>query len=85
MKNIFTFILIIFIAISCTSTKIFKVPMTEKMYQENILIEKQKKLVKHKDYLKNYTKKFVNSIPEDDIKLIIKDTIIVVYDTTTVR
>lgn len=53
--------------------------MTEKMYQENKLIEKQKKLVKHKDYLKNYTKKFVNSIPEDDLKLIIKDTIIVVY------
>lgn len=85
MKNIFTIILIIFIAISCASKKNFKVPVTEKMYQENKLIEKQKKLVKHKDYLKNYTKNFVNSIPEEDLKLIIKDTIIVVYDTTTVR
>lgn len=59
--------------------------MTEKMYKENELIEKQKKLVKHKDYLKNYTENFVNTIPEDDLKLIIKDTIIVVFDTTTVR
>jgi hypothetical protein len=59
--------------------------MTEKMYQENKLIEKQKKLAKHKDYLKNYTENFVNTIPEDDLKLIIKDTIIVIYDTTTVR
>ena len=55
------------------------------MYQENKLKKKQKKLVNDKDYLKNYTKNFINSISEKDLKLITKDTIIIVYDTTTIR
>jgi ketol-acid reductoisomerase len=76
---------VILLMYSCSTTKEFQVPMTEKMYQENKLKEKQRKLVNDKDYLKNYTKKFVKSIPNEDIKLITKDTIIVVCDTTTVR
>ena len=32
-----------------------------------------------------YYKNFVNSIPDEDLKLMTKDTIIVVYDTTTVK
>jgi hypothetical protein len=43
--------------------------MTEKMYQ-----------VTKKNYLKKYTKKFVNSIPKEDIVIITKDTIIIIYD-----
>ena len=85
MKKIFSLIVITMLMTSCSSSKEFQVPMTEKMYQESKLADKQKKLVNDKDYLKNYTKNFVNSIPEKDIKLITKDTIIVVYDTTTVR
>jgi hypothetical protein len=85
MKKIFLLISIIILMTSCVSSKEFQVPMTEKMYQENKLKEKQKKLVNDKDYLKNYTKNFVNSIPDEDLKLMTKDTIIVVYDTTTVR
>jgi hypothetical protein len=85
MTKTIYFIGVILLMLSCSTTKEFQVPMTEKMYQENKLKEKQKKLVNDKDYLKNYTKKFVNSIPDEDLKLITKDTIIVVYDTTTVR
>ena len=55
---------------SCSTPKTFEVPMTEKMYQAT-----------KKNYLKRYTKKFVNSIPKKDIELITKDTINVVYDT----
>jgi hypothetical protein len=44
--------------------------MTEKMYQAT-----------KKNYLKKYTKKFVNSIPKKDIVIITKDTIIITYDT----
>lgn len=78
MTKTIYFIGVILLMCSCSTTKEFQVPMTEKMYQEN-------KLVNDKDYLKNYTKKFVNSIPDEDLKLITKDTIIIVYDTTTVR
>jgi hypothetical protein len=85
MTKTIYFIGVILLMCSCSTTKEFQVPMTEKMYQENKLKEKQNKLVNDKNYLKNYTKNFVNSIPEKDIKLITKDTIIVVYDTTTVR
>ena len=85
MTKTIYFIGVILLMCSCSTTKEFQVPMTEKMYQENKLKEKQKKLVNDKDYLKNYTKNFVNSIPDEDLKLITKDTIIVVYDTTTVR
>jgi predicted RNA-binding protein len=66
---------------SCASSKEFQVPMTEKMYQESKLEKKTNK----KNFLKKFTKNFVNSIPEEDLKLITKDTIIVVYDTTTVK
>ena len=41
--------------------------------------------INRKNYVKNYTRDFLNSIPEDDLKLMTKDTIIVVYDTTTVK
>ena len=44
--------------------------MTEEMYQ-----------AKKKNYLKKYTKKFVNSIPKKDIELITEDSITIVYDT----
>ena len=72
--TLFSLIAIIMLITSCSSSKEFKVPMTEKMYQST-----------KKDYLKNYTKNFVNSIPKNDLELITKDTILVVYDTTTVR
>ena len=68
---------------SCSSSKEFKVPMTEKMYQESKLEKKMSKINKKK--LKKYTRDFVNSIPDDDLKLMTKDTLIVVYDTTSVH
>lgn len=74
MTKTIYFIGVILLMSSCSSSKTFKVPMTEKMYQST-----------KKDYLKNYTKNFVNSIPKNDLELITKDTILVVYDTTTVR
>jgi hypothetical protein len=85
MTKTIYFIGVILLMCSCSTTKEFQVPMTEKMYQENKLKEKQKKLVNDKNYLKNYTKNFVNSIPEKDIKLITKDTIIVVYDLSLIH
>ena len=85
MKKIFLLISIIILMTSCVSSKEFQVPMTEKMYQESKLEAKLIRKTKKKNFLKNYTKNFVNSIPDKDLKLITKDTIIVVYDTTTVR
>jgi hypothetical protein len=85
MKKIFLLISIIILITSCVSSKEFQVPMTEKMYQESKLEAKLIRKSKKKNFLKNYTKNFVNSIPDKDLKLITKDTIIVVYDTTTVR
>jgi len=81
MKKIFSLISIIILMTSCVSSKEFQVPMTEKMYQESKLEKKANK----KNFLKKFTKNFVNSIPEEDLKLMTKDTIVVVYDTTTVR
>ena len=81
MKKLFSLIVIIMIMTSCASSKEFQVPMTEKMYQESKLEKKTNK----KNFLKKFTKNFVNSIPEEDLKLMTKDTIVVVYDTTTVR
>ena len=69
---------------SCSSSKEFKVPMTEKMYQESKLEKKQMRKI-NKKKLKKYTRDFVNSIPDDDLKLMTKDTLIVVYDTTSVH
>ncbi len=69
---------------SCVSTKEFQVPMTEKMYQESKLEAKLIRKAKKKNYVKKFTRDFVNSIPDDDLKLMTKDTIIVVYDTTSV-
>jgi len=40
---------------------------------------------KKKNFLKKFTKDFINSIPDDDLKLMTKDTLIVVYDTTSVH
>jgi hypothetical protein len=74
MTKTIYFIGVIFLMCSCSSSKNFQVPMTEKMYQTT-----------KKDYLKNYTKSFVNSIPKKDIELMTRDTIVIVYDTTTVR
>lgn len=56
--------------VSCSTTKNITPPMTEKMFQSS-----------KKNYLKKYTKNFINSIPKEDISLMTKDTIIVVYDT----
>jgi len=67
--NKLIFFLLTLLLVSCSSTKKFSVPMTEKMYQ-----------VTKKNYLKKYTKKFVNSIPKEDIVIITKDTIIIIYD-----
>ena len=41
--------------------------------------------INKKNYLKNYTKNFVNSISKNDIELITKDSIVILYDTTTIR
>jgi hypothetical protein len=85
MKKLFSLIAIIMLMTSCASSKEFQVPMTEKMYQESKLEAKLIRKSKKKNFLKNYTKNFVNSIPDEDLKLMTKDTIIVVYDTTTVK
>ena len=81
MKKLFSLIAIIMLMTSCASSKEFQVPMTEKMYQESKLEKKTNK----KNFLKKFTSNFVNSIPDEDLKLMNKDTIIVVYDTTTVK
>jgi hypothetical protein len=60
-------ILLIIIIPSCRTTRTVIPPMTEEMYQ-----------AKKKNYLKKYTKKFVNSIPKTDMELIMKDSIIIV-------
>ena len=83
MNKLFSIIAIIMLITSCSSSKEFKVPMTEKMYQESKLEKKMTKINKKK--LKKYTRDFVNSIPEDDLILMTKDTLIVVYDTTSVH
>ncbi len=83
MNKLFSLIAIIMLITSCSSSKEFKVPMTEKMYQESKLEKKMSKINKKK--LKKYTRDFVNSIPDDDLKLMTKDTLIVVYDTTSVH
>ena len=70
---------------SCSSSKEFKVPMTEKMYQESKLEKKQMRKINKKNYVKKFTRDFINSIPDDDLKLMTKDTLIVVYDTTSVH
>jgi len=59
--------------------------MTEKMYQESRLEKKQMRKVNKKNFLKNYTADFVNSIPEKDLNLLTVDTIVVVYDSIIVR
>ncbi len=74
MTKTIYFIGVIFLICSCSATKEFQIPMTEKMYQAT-----------KKNYLKNYTKNFVNSISKNDIELITKDSIVILYDTTTVR
>ena len=83
MNKLFSIIAIIMLITSCSSSKEFKVPMTEKMYQESKLEKKMTKINKKK--LKKYTRDFVNSIPDDDLILMTKDTLIVVYDTTSVH
>ena len=83
MNKLFSLIAIIMLITSCSSSKEFKVPMTEKMYQESKLEKKMTKINKKK--LKKYTRDFVNSIPDDDLILMTKDTLIVVYDTTSVH
>jgi len=74
MTKTIYFIGVIFLICSCSTTKEFQIPMTEKMYQST-----------KKNYLKNYTKNFVNSISKNDIELMTKDSIVILYDTTTVR
>ena len=85
MNKLFSLIAIIMLITSCSSSKEFKVPMTEKMYQESKLEKKQMRKINKKNYLKKFTRDFVNSIPDDDLKLMTKDTLIVVYDTTSVH
>lgn len=84
MNKLFSLITFIMLLTSCVSTKEFQVPMTEKMYQESKLEAKLIRKAKKKNYVKKFTRDFVNSIPDDDLKLMTKDTIIVVYDTTSV-
>ena len=69
MNKVLLFLAVVLVT-SCTTTKTFTPPMTEEMYQ-----------AKKKNYLKKYTKKFVNSIPKKDIELITEDSITIVYDT----
>lgn len=38
--------------------------------------------VHNEHFLKNYTKEYLNTIPVDDLNLITKDTIIIIYKTT---
>lgn len=85
MNKLFSIFAITMLMTSCSSSKEFKVPMTEKMYQESKLEAKLIRKAKKKNFLKKFTRDFVNSIPDDDLKLMIKDTLIVVYDTTSVH
>jgi hypothetical protein len=72
IKTTLSFVIIFLV--SCTTTKKFQIPMTDDMYQST-----------KKNYLKNYTEKFVNSIPNNDLKLTITDTILITYDVGTIR
>jgi hypothetical protein len=85
MNKLFSHIGIIFLLTSCSTSKEFQIPMTEKMYQESRLEKKQMRKVNKKNFLKNYTADFVNSIPEKDLNLLTVDTIVVVYDSIIVR
>ena len=85
MNKLFSHIGIIFLLFSCSTSKEFQIPMTEKMYQERWLEKKQMRKVNKKNFLKNYTADFVNSIPEKDLNLLAVDTIVVVYDSIIVR
>jgi hypothetical protein len=85
MNKLFSLIAIIMLITSCSSSKEFKVPMNEKMYQESKLEKKQMRKINKKNSLKKFTRDFVNSIPDDDLRLMTKDTLIVVYDTTSVH
>jgi major membrane immunogen (membrane-anchored lipoprotein) len=71
MKRVFYVISLIFFLVSCSTSRLTKVPMTEEMYQAT-----------KKNYLKKYTKNFINSIPEKDLNLLISDTLLVIYDTS---
>ena len=68
--NKLIFFLSTLLLVSCSSTNKFSVPLTEEMYQAT-----------KKNYLKKYTKNFVNSIPKKDIELITKDSITINYGT----
>lgn len=68
--NKMVYLCFVVLLISCSTTKNITPPMTEKMFQSS-----------KKNYLKKYTKNFINSIPKEDYSLITKDTIIIVYDT----
>ena len=85
MNKLFSIFAITMLMTSCSSSKEFKVPMTEKLYQESKLEAKLIRKSKKKNFLKKFTRDFVNSIPDDDLKLMTKDTLIVVYDTTSVH
>jgi hypothetical protein len=85
MNKLFSHIGIIILLTSCSTSKEFQIPMTEKMYQESRLEKKQMRKVNKKNFLKNYTADFVNSIPEKDLNLLTVDTIVVVYDSIIVR
>lgn len=71
MKNL-SLLIIALLFVSCSTQKTL-----------NQQLNKEMKLVSKKNYLKKYTKRFINSIPSEDIELLTKDTIVITYDTVT--